>query len=57
MRFDFYLEQLYVSMINKDNILETIRMIQDEKLDSAHHDGISLFDCADSMETRPKKNP
>ncbi len=36
------------AMINKDNILETIRMIQDENLDIRTITmGISLFDCAD----------
>jgi len=36
-------------MINKDNILETIRMIQEENLDIRTITmGISLFDCADS---------
>jgi uncharacterized protein len=35
-------------MINKENILETIRMIQDENLDIRTITmGISLFDCAD----------
>jgi uncharacterized protein (UPF0210 family) len=37
------------AMINKENILETIRMIQDENLDIRTITmGISLFDCADS---------
>lgn len=37
------------TMINKENILETIRMIADEKLDIRTITmGISLFDCADS---------
>ncbi len=36
-------------MFNKDNILETIRMIQDENLDIRTITmGISLFDCADA---------
>ncbi len=36
------------AMINKENILETIRMIQDENLDIRTITmGISLFDCAD----------
>jgi uncharacterized protein len=36
-------------MINKDNILETIRMIQNENLDIRTITmGISLFDCSDS---------
>ena len=36
-------------MINKENILETIHMIQDENLDIRTITlGISLFDCADS---------
>jgi uncharacterized protein (UPF0210 family) len=36
-------------VINKDNILETIRMIQEENLDIRTITmGISLFDCADS---------
>jgi uncharacterized protein len=38
------------AMINKDNILETIRMIQDENLDIRTITmGISLFDCADPV--------
>jgi uncharacterized protein (UPF0210 family) len=36
------------AMINKENVLETIRMIQDENLDIRTITmGISLFDCAD----------
>ena len=36
-------------MINKENILETIHMIQEENLDIRTITmGISLFDCADS---------
>ena len=36
------------AMINKDNILETIRMIQEENLDIRTITmGVSLFDCAD----------
>ncbi len=37
------------AMINRDNILETVRMIQDENLDIRTITmGISLFDCIDS---------
>ena len=36
------------AMINRDNILETVRMIQQENLDIRTITmGISLFDCAD----------
>jgi uncharacterized protein len=44
------------AMINKENILETIRMIQDENLDIRTITmGISLFDCADPDGTQARK--
>jgi uncharacterized protein len=44
------------AMINKENILETIRMIQDENLDIRTITmGISLFDCADPNGLRARK--
>ena len=44
------------AMINKENILETIRMIQDENLDIRTITmGISLFDCADPDGPRARR--
>jgi len=43
-------------MINRENILETIRMIQDESLDIRTITmGITLFDCIDPDGKRPGK--
>jgi uncharacterized protein len=43
-------------MINRENILETVRMIQDENLDIRTITmGITLFDCADQDGTRARQ--